>query len=306
MADENNNDYEMNFYNFNGDGGSYMSSNMIGSATAATDSDNDGYIDLTPTTSSGSHEGYLQVNFNDPVDLSSYSYNSDTGNNTFSRTVSFEGNVVPDGDNNTSYFENEWDSGGGYTSPFISVSLRSATDVNGGSLSRWSSTDDFSQVSSLLYQVYVQNSPENLEGTLYFNFSPETSNEATFIGNHYDRGDSGPGYYTRDNIYSNGSGGDVVGQSTYLGADDNNGGGLKYFNYGPEGRGVYSNDSSQSTVYGSVGRGSYYGNEDVRSTYTFTEVGDNGSGYYANTAFQPLGDKAREYMSQEGEGDEWH
>ena len=162
MADDNNNNYEMNFYNFNGDGGSYMRPNMIGSATAATDIDNDGYIDLIPSTSNGSQEGLFQVNFNEPVDLSSYSYNSDTGNNnTFSKTISFEGNVVPDGDNNNSYFENEWDSHGGGGSPFANFYVRSVTDVNGGSSRAWSGSGDFSQVTSLLAGVYFQNAPEN-------------------------------------------------------------------------------------------------------------------------------------------------
>ena len=237
----------INFYNFNGNSSSHGSIDFL---EQASDRDGDGLYDLT--TNGNYHTGYMRIEFDAPADLSSWQ-GSGSSNLSVYDVVTIDSNSSTSSEE--SYFQSQYDYGGG--SPPFSLSFYYAEDAN-GSIDRYGSgpgyTPDYSEVTALTYYVYTANVPEGYEGTISADFSNNTVFDTTFIGNYYSNGWEGEGYYTGDNS-NNGNGGTVTGTGQYYGTGYGNSGELyRFFEYGPNGPGLYTHDSAGSTDYEYVGR----------------------------------------------------
>ena len=140
-----------NFYNFNGiDNGSDLDYSQV-----ATDLNSDSFYDLTTVAGQGSGSGWFRVEFDSPVNVSSFINGSYS--HAFNNVVSVNGNY--DGVSGpTEYFSTEWDNGGG--SPPLYINFRSAVDHNGNTIDRdnvedHGDTGPYASVSALNYSVYM-------------------------------------------------------------------------------------------------------------------------------------------------------
>ena len=271
---------DANFYNLNGNG----SGSGIDLSQPAQDLNNDGYYDLTPTFSRyGEGSGYFRVEFDSPVDLTSFvSGGSYSGvYHAFRDAIAVNANYSEAG--GTYYFPHQYDGGG---SPPLYLEYAYAENAGGGSFDRWSSSvSDYTDISALNYRVYFSEGiQDDFEATINVNFSDLNvyGVRDNHIGNYYANGSSGAGYYTQENEVV------TVDPSSYLGDD------ASYYQYGPNGAGVYSGGS---IGYQEVGRDLYIGMSDLRANYTSVDNGVHGSGYYENVAPQVLGDYAEAFDS---------
>ena len=271
-----------NFYNFNG----IANGSELDYTQVATDLNNDSFYDLTLPAGQGSSSGWFRIEFDSPVDLSSFI--SGSYNHSFYNLVSVDGNY-DSVSGPTSYFPTEYDYGGG--SPPLSIYFRNAEDHN-GSIDRYNvdygDTGPYASVSALNYSVYLaEGIQDDFQATINVDFSNLTTSGAERIGNYYQYGSQGAGYYE----YS-GNEIDIVDPSSYLGAD------ATRYRYGPQGEGVYLSPNGSRSVNGSeIGTQVFYGTDDPLATgnYTYMENGYYGEGFYENTGTQPLGNMAEAY-----------
>ena len=115
------------FYNVNGNG----NGSEIDLSQPAQDLNNDGYYDLTPTFSRyGEGSGYFRVEFDSPVDLTSFVSGGSYGgvNHAFRDAIDVNANYSEAG--GSYYFPHQYDGGG---SPPLYIEYAYAENAGGGS-----------------------------------------------------------------------------------------------------------------------------------------------------------------------------